>query len=153
MDSPVAPQSTRDLTVFTSPVSVVSTLTSSFWEVGLSSDVAIISLGGRRLSHRGRNLLVSAGWKGIWGLEFCTALDVSELLFVLISYTGKIEKQLFCNEGMRFTRCRYENPSVQPPFLFPPVRLGVPAGQRPVWLAHPPNKFGVPPHPWLEHHT
>ena len=79
MNSPVAPESTRDKTDFTSAVSVVSISTLSQRDVGLSSVEAMMSLDSNCHSHFGRGF---GGFKGNWGL--CTSSIVSTVVSFVV---------------------------------------------------------------------
>jgi hypothetical protein len=109
MKLPVAPESTREFTYLTSAVSVVSMLTLSFRDLGLSSIKAMTSLAGRLRSQRGQNCQT--------GLEINTSLgSLSDLSISGILSTDKIANQLWVDdEGVLFTRCLWENPPSQVP--------------------------------------
>ena len=92
--SPVAPLSTKELTDFTSPVSVVSSSTFSLREVEPSSADAMTSLDGSHRSHFGRLFrVISIGMTvGFSDMEFCMSVDGSTVS--LREHIGKTEKQL-----------------------------------------------------------
>jgi len=116
MNSPVAPLSTKELTDFTSPVSVVSSSTFSLREVEPSSAEAMTSLDGSRHSHF-RHLFrtISVGVTiRFLDMGFCTSMDGSTVS--LTEHVGKTEKQLwYDNEGVLFTHFNGKNPAPQPP--------------------------------------
>jgi len=93
MNSPVAPLSTKELTDFTSPVSVVSSSTFSFREVEPSSTKAMTSLDGRSHSHFERLFqVISIGTTiGFSDMEFCKSMDGSTVSS-LTEHVGKTEK-------------------------------------------------------------
>jgi len=94
MNSPVAPLSMKELTDFTSPVSVVSSSTFSLREVEPSSADAMTSLDGSCRSHFGHLFrVISVGMAvGFSDTEFCTSVDGSTVS--LREHVGKTEKQL-----------------------------------------------------------
>ena len=115
MNSLVAPLSMKELTDFTSPVSVVSSSTSSLSEVEPSSTEAMTSLDGSRHSHFGRLFQTISIRTTIRFLDmgFCTSMDGSTVS--LTEHVGQTVKQLwYDNEGMMFTHCNGKNPAPQP---------------------------------------
>jgi len=94
MNSPVALLSTKELTDFTSPVSVVSSSTFNFREVELSSTEAMTSLDGSCCSHFGRLFqIISVGMTiGFSDMGFCMSIDGSTVS--LWEHVGKTEKHL-----------------------------------------------------------
>ena len=86
--------STKELTDFTSSVSVVSSSTFRMREVELSSTDAMTSLDGSRRSHFGCLFqVISIGMTvGFSDTEFCTSVDGSTVS--LREHIGKTEKRL-----------------------------------------------------------
>ena len=86
MNSPVAQESMREASDFTSAMSVVLILTLSLRELGPSSTEAIMNLVGRHLSH--------FWWKGLGRVddgsttELCTTSMGSTVLFMYVDRIG-----------------------------------------------------------------
>jgi len=92
MNSPMALLSMKELTDFTSPVSVVSSSTFSLSEVELSSAEAMTSLDGSRHSHFGclfRTISIATTIVFL-DMGFCTSMDGSTVS--LTEHVGKTEK-------------------------------------------------------------
>jgi len=92
MNSPVAPLSMKELTDFTSPVSVVSSSTFSLREAEPSSAEAMTSLDGSCCSHFGHLFrVISVGATvGFSDMEFFTSMDGSTVSS-LTEHVGKTE--------------------------------------------------------------
>lgn len=72
-------------TAFTSSGSVVSTLTLSFSEVGLSSAELTMSFRGRHLSHWGQKFLIEASQEELEVSNICTISEISNINYTYIN--------------------------------------------------------------------
>lgn len=104
MKFPFAPESTKEFIDLTSTVSVVSMLTLSFRDLGLSSVEAMISFGRRQCSQQGQNCQTFSGY----GMSLMGSMDLS--ISVILS-TSKSANILYADgKGIHFTCHLAENP-------------------------------------------